>query len=150
MDTEDNNETVKVLLIEDNHADVRIVQELFKDFKTKTELYAVNDGVEALEFLNKKGKYENKVYPDLILLDLNLPQMDGFEVLKEIKNNDDLKDIPVIVLTTSNTETDILKAHKFQVNCFITKPLAFDEYEIMLQNIEEFWLKNIKSSQNTI
>ncbi|MGB9978117.1 response regulator [Methanobacterium sp.] len=140
MDTESNDKTVNILLIEDNYADIRIITEVLKEFRTRPTLYVVNNGVEALEFLNKKGKHKNKCHPDLILLDLNIPLLNGFEVLKEIKIKDNLKNIPVIILTTSNTEEDISKACELQVNCFITKPLCFDEYKLVLEDIEKFWL----------
>ena len=136
MNNKYSNGIVKILLIEDNPADVRIIQELFKEFKMKTKLDTVSNGVEALNFLNKKEKYENKVNPDLILLDLNIPLIDGFEVLKEIKTNDKLKNIPVLVLTTSTNQKDFLKSYELQANCFMIKPLCYEEYNILLQRIE--------------
>ena len=147
MDDLYNKLTLNVLLIEDNPADVRMIQEVLKEFKTKTKIYAVHNGFEALKFLNKKGKYENNADIDLILLDLNIPLINGFEVLKEIRANDKLKDTLVFVLTTSNNQENFLKAYELQANCFMVKPLYFDEYEILLQHIEKCWLK-FKPSSN--
>jgi len=135
---------MRILVVEDNPADIRIIQEVFQDFKTNIQLYISRDGIEALDFLNKKGKYEDMPNPDLILLDLNLPRKNGIELLNEIKKDEDLKDIPVIILTTSNNKEDILNTNKFGVNCFITKPIGFDEYKKVLQSIEEFLLENCK------
>lgn len=141
MDNEADCETMKILLVEDNHADIRMIQEVFKDFKTKNQLYTVKDGIEALEFLNKKGKYKNAPHPDLILLDLNLPRMNGHELLKKIKNDDNLKKIPIIILTTSDAEIDKLNTSKLQVNGFITKPLIYDDYKHILQHIKDLWFE---------
>ena len=141
MDNLNNKGHVNVLLIEDNHADIRIIKEIFKEFNTKINMETVTNGVEALKFLNKEHKYENSINPNLILLDLNIPLMDGFEVLKEIKNNDKLKNMPIIILTTSHSKEDYLKAQKLQADCFITKPLNYDEYNSFLQHIMECWLK---------
>ncbi len=146
MANEDGNGTVRILLVEDNQADVRIIKEILKDFKTKIQLYTVKDGIDALHFLNKKEKYENVPGPDLILLDLNLPRKNGRELLSDLKTDANLKNIPVIILTTSNTEKDIINAYELQANCFITKPIEFNEYKKVLRNIEELWLKSPKSS----
>ena len=143
MDDLKDKERVNVLLIEDNHADIRMVKELFKEFNRKTSITTVYNGVEALKFLSKKEKCHVDI--DLILLDLNIPLIDGFEVLKEIKNNNKLKNIPVLVLTTSSAKEDFLKAQELEADCFITKPLDYDEYNSFLQHIGECWLK-IKSS----
>lgn len=142
MDNAGKKEIFNVLLIEDNHADIRMMQEVFKELNTKTILNITHNGVEALKFLNKKEKYQNMENPDLILLDLNIPLINGFKVLREIKTNDKLKHIPVIVLTTSHNPKDFLKACELQADCFMNKPLYFDEYNLVLQHIEECWLKN--------
>ena len=142
MDNTGEKEIFNVLLIEDNHADIRMIKEIFKELNTKIILNIAHNGVEALKFLNKKEKYQNMENPDLILLDLNIPLINGFKVLKEIKTDDKLKHIPVIVLTTSHNPEDFLKACKLQADCFMNKPLYFDEYNIVLQHIEECWLKN--------
>ena len=142
MDNADEKEIFNVLLIEDNHADIRMMQEIFKELNPKTNFYTVTNGVEALNFLNKKEKHQNTINPDLILLDLNIPLIDGFEILKEVKTNKTLKYIPVIILTTSRNQEDFLKAQKLQADCFITKPLYYSEYKNILKHIEECWLKN--------
>lgn len=147
MDNLKNRGIVNVLLIEDNHADIRMIQEIFKDFNTKIGVNVITNGVEALKFLNKEEKYKNKVNTDLIFLDLNIPLIDGLEVLKKIKNNDKLKNIPVLILTTSRAKEYYLKAKELQADCFIIKPLYYDEYKTILQHIEECWLKVKLSSQ---
>ena len=144
MDNAKAKGTFNILLIEDNLADRRLITEIFKELNTKTNFYITTDGVEALKFLNKKEKYQNKPVPNLILLDLNIPKIDGFEVLKEIKTNDKLKDIPVLILTTSTNQEDFLKAQKLQASCYINKPMCYEEYNILLQHVEACWLK-IKS-----
>lgn len=129
-----------ILLIEDNPGDVRLTQEAFKEGKKDVTLEVVTDGIEALKFLRKEGPYAEKQIPDLILLDLNLPKWDGREVLKEIKNDPSLRRIPVIVLTTSNAGTDILNSYDLHANCFINKPIDFDNFFNIIHKIEEFWL----------
>ncbi|MCB0561794.1 MAG: response regulator [Lewinellaceae bacterium] len=129
-----------ILLIEDNPGDVRLTQEAFKEGKKNITLEVATDGIEALRFLRKEGPYAEKQIPDLILLDLNLPKWDGREVLKEIKNDPSLRRIPVIVLTTSNAGTDILNSYDLHANCFINKPIDFDNFFNIIHKIEEFWL----------
>ena len=131
---------VYILLIEDNPGDVRLTQEAFKEGKLSIHLDVTMDGVEAIKFLRKKGQYSQVSRPDLILLDLNLPKKDGREVLKEIKADEDLKQIPVVILTTSNAEQDIMKSYNLHVNCYINKPVDFDKFFDIIQKIEEFWL----------
>ena len=142
MDNPKAKGNFNILLIEDNLADLRIMQEIFKEFNTKTKIHTVNNGVEALKFLNKKEKYQNNSVPDLIFLDLNIPLIEGFEVLKKIKTNDKLKNIPILILTTSTDQKDFLKAQELQADCLITKPLNYDRYIILLRHVEECWLKN--------
>lgn len=144
MDNLGTNGILNILLIEDNLADTRLIKEIFKERNTKTNIYTVSNGVEALKFLNKEEKYQNRANLNLILLDLNIPLIDGFEVLKEIKSNEKLNDIPVIILTTSHNQEEFLRAQKLQADCFITKPLYYTEYDTILRHIEECWLK-IKS-----
>ncbi len=134
------NRPVNILLIEDNPGDVRLTQEAFKEGKLTINLEVVMDGVEAIKFLKKEAPYESMVIPDLILLDLNLPKRDGREVLQEIKTDKLLKRIPVVVLTTSNAEQDILKSYNLHVNCYINKPVDFDKFFDIIQKIEDFWL----------
>ncbi|WP_414469420.1 response regulator [Methanobacterium sp. ACI-7] len=138
---------VKVLLIEDNPADARLVKEVFKDFKIDNKLYVVDDGVKAIDFLNHEGEYNDVPVPDLIMLDLNLPRKDGREVLAEIKQDENLKFIPVVILTTSSDKTDIINTYKNHANCFITKPVDFEQFMIVLNSIEDFWLTIVKLPQ---
>jgi two-component system response regulator len=135
---------VKILLVEDNPDDIDLTLEVLKDAKMRTSLHTVEDGVEALAFLRKEGKYADEPRPDLILLDLNLPKKDGREVLAEIKSDDVLRQIPVVVLTTSEAEEDILKAYNLHANCYITKPVDFDQFIKVVNAIEEFWFTVVK------
>ena len=131
---------VNILLIEDNPGDVRLTQEAFKEGSMSINLKVKMDGVEAIKYLKNEDLDEEHIIPDLILLDLNLPKRDGREVLEEIKSDDTLKRIPVVVLTTSNEEQDILKSYNLHVNCYINKPVDFDKFFDIIQKIEEFWL----------
>lgn len=135
------NNPVNILLVEDNPGDVRLAQEAFKEGKLAVQLDVATDGLEALLFLKKKHPYEHVKTPTLILLDLNLPKKDGREVLTEIKNDPELRRIPVVILTTSNAEQDILHSYDLHVNCYITKPVDFDRFFDVIQKIEDFWLK---------
>ncbi len=137
---EKNIRPVNVLLVEDNPGDVRLTQEAFKEAKISIKLDVAMDGAEAIKFLRKEDKYADALTPDLILLDLNLPKKDGREVLKEIKTDALLKRIPVVVLTTSNAEQDIMKSYNLHVNCYINKPVDFEKFFDIIQKIEEFWL----------
>ena len=134
----------EILLVEDNPGDVRLTQECFKESKISNNLSVVNDGQEAIDFLQRKGKFANAPRPDLILLDLNLPRKDGREVLAEIKADPDLRKIPVVVLTISKAEQDILKSYDLHANCFITKPIDLDQFAIIVKSIEDFWLTIVK------
>ena len=131
---------VNILLIEDNPGDVRLTQEAFKESKIAINLSVAMDGVEAIKFLKKEDEYADSATPDLILLDLNLPKRDGREVLQEVKTDNKLKRIPVVILTTSNAEQDILKSYNLHVNCYINKPVDFDKFFDIIQKIEDFWL----------
>jgi CheY-like chemotaxis protein len=135
---------IEILLVEDNPADVRLTKEALLEEKLHNSLNVVNDGVEAIAFLRKEGKYSNSARPDLILLDLNLPKKDGREVLKEIKNDDDLKRIPVVVLTVSKAEEDILKTYNLHANCYITKPIDLNQFSKVVKSIKDFWLTIVK------
>ncbi len=137
-------EPIKILLIEDSEGDVRLVQEALKEGKLHNRLFVVRDGVEGMDFLLKRGKYHDGVRPDLILLDLNMPKKDGREVLGEIKQHEDLKRIPVVILTTSSSEADILKTYNLHANCYIVKPLNLDEFIRVVRSIESFWLSIVK------
>lgn len=135
---------VEILLVEDNLADVRLTQETLKEEKLNNNLNVVNDGVEALAFLRREGQYINAVRPDLILLDLNLPRKDGREVLAEIKNDPDLKTIPVVVLTISEAEKDVLQSYRLYANCYIVKPLDLNQFSMVVKSIQNFWLSIVK------
>ena len=131
---------INILLVEDNPGDVRLTQEAFREGNIKVCLEVARDGVEAISYLRQEAPFTEAILPDLILLDLNLPKKDGREVLAEIKNDIDLKRIPVVVLTTSNAEADILKSYNLHVNCYINKPVDFDRFFEIVQKIEAFWL----------
>jgi len=135
---------IQILLVEDNPGDIRLTQEVLKDAKIGNDLSIVMDGEEALLFLRKTGKYKNVPTPDLILLDLNLPKRDGREVLSDIKSDPLLKLIPVIVLTTSSAEQDVLNMYAHHANCYIMKPVDFNQFAIVLRSIEDFWLMVVK------
>jgi two-component system, chemotaxis family, response regulator Rcp1 len=132
--------TVEILLVEDNPADARLTREVFEGGRLSTHLNVVADGEQALAFLRREGPYAEAPRPKLVLLDLNLPRKDGREVLDELKSDPTLARIPVIVLTTSAAESDILHSYDLQANCFITKPLDLDEYFSVVRSIEDFWL----------
>jgi chemotaxis family two-component system response regulator Rcp1 len=134
------NFPVQILLVEDNPADVRLTLEALKEGKIANNLNIAYDGVEALEFLRKLGKYADAPTVDLILLDLNLPRKDGREVLAEIKADDDLKRIPVVVMTTSKAEEDILRSYSLHANCYVVKPIDFDKFIEVVKAIEDFWV----------
>jgi CheY-like chemotaxis protein len=135
---------VEILLVEDNPGDVRLTTEVLKDTKLCNNIHVVVDGEEATDFLRRRGKYAAAVRPDLILLDLNLPRKDGREVLEEIKGDDSLKQIPVVVLTTSNAEQDILKSYALHANCYINKPVDLEQFAKVVASIEEFWFSIVK------
>ncbi len=144
MNNQHNAKLIEILLVEDNPADVRLTKEAFKDAKVFNHMHAVHDGEEAMAFLQRAGKYANAPRPDLILLDLNLPKKDGREVLGEIKKDLDLKRIPVVVLTTSDDEKDILKAYNLHVNAYIKKPVDLEQFMRIVEAVEEFWLTVVK------
>ena len=135
---------IEILLVEDNPGDVRLTQEVLKDGRIKNTLRVVGDGVEALEFLHREGLHADAKTPDLILLDLNLPRMSGREVLAEIKSDPDLHRIPIVVLTTSAAETDILTSYDLHANCYITKPVDLDQFVKVVRSIEDFWLAIVR------
>ena len=135
---------VEILLVEDNPGDVRLTQEALKESKVTNNLSVAEDGVEALAFLKREGKYADAPRPDLLLLDLNLPKKDGRELLEEIKANENLRRIPVVVLTTSKAEEDIVRMYNQHANCYITKPIDFDQFIEVIKSIENFWLTIVK------
>ncbi len=131
---------VEILLVEDNPGDVRLTREALKEGKVYSNLHWAKDGVEALEFLRRKGSFGDVPRPDIILLDLNLPKMDGREVLAEIKQDEDLMRIPVVILTTSKAEEDVLRTYALHANCYVTKPVDLDKFISVVQSIDKFWL----------
>ena len=135
---------IEILLVEDNPGDVRLTQEALKEHKIVNHLYLAKDGVEAIDFLRREGEYADAVRPDLILLDLNLPKKDGREVLMEIKKDEELRRIPVVVLTTSRAEEDIIRTYDCHANCYITKPVDFEQFINVVKSIEDFWLSVVK------
>ena len=131
---------IQILLVEDSPTDAKLTLTALKLAKMANEVSHVENGVEAMEFLRRQGKYQGALRPDLILLDLNLPKKDGREVLEELKQDEDLRTIPVVVLTTSKAEEDILRSYQLHANCYITKPVNFDRFLEVVQSIEHFWL----------
>jgi chemotaxis family two-component system response regulator Rcp1 len=147
-DTSTNLATVEILLVEDNPGDVRLTREALKSDRLWNTLQVVRDGVEAMAYLRREGKFRGAVRPDLILLDLNLPRKDGREVLAEIKADHELKLIPVVVLTTSQAEEDILKAYGSHANCYITKPVDLAKFITVMKSIEHFWFAIVRLPLN--
>ncbi|TFH11029.1 MAG: response regulator [Candidatus Atribacteria bacterium] len=148
MSTHRIPEPVEILLVEDNEGDARLAQEALKDAKVSNKITWVRDGVEALAFLRREGAHAGSARPDVILLDLNLPKKDGREVLAEIKEDDDLRRIPVVVLTVSDAEEDIVKSYSLHANCYIKKPLDLDQFLRVIKAIENFWLTIVKLPPN--
>jgi two-component system, chemotaxis family, response regulator Rcp1 len=135
---------IEVLLVEDSPGDVRLTKEAFKDAKVHINLHVASDGAKAMAFLKCEGEYANAPRPDLILLDLNLPKKDGREVLAEIKENQKLKSIPVVILTTSSSEADILRSYQLHANCYITKPVGLEGFLTVVKSIDSFWLSIVQ------
>lgn len=144
MQARSNGSLIEILMVEDNPADVRLTIEAFKDAKVLNHMSVVEDGEAAMTYLRREGSYANVRRPDLILLDLNLPKKDGREVLADIKADPDLKRIPVVVLTTSEDQKDILKAYDLHVNAYITKPVDLDQFIKIVEAVENFWLSVVK------
>lgn len=141
---------VEILLVEDNPGDADLAREALEMSKMKNNLHVVEDGVEAMAFLKKEGIYSDAVRPDLVLLDLNLPKKDGRQVLTEIKSDDRFKAIPVVILTSSSADEDILKSYNLHANCYITKPIDFSQFMKVVNCIEDFWLGIVKLSPDKI
>ena len=144
MSTQTVGRPIEILLVEDNPGDVRLTQEALKEDKVHNNLHVVGDGMEALAWLRREGRFADTPRPDIILLDLNLPRKDGREVLSDIKTDVELRRIPVVVLTTSRAEEDVLKAYDFNANCYITKPVDLEQFIKVVQSIKEFWLTIVK------
>jgi len=137
-------EPIEILLVEDNPGDVLLTQESLADSKVNNTLHVVKDGVEAMAFVRREGQYADRPRPDLVLLDLNLPRKDGREVLEELKSDDDLRRIPVVILTTSSQEEDVAQAYDAHANCYITKPIDLEQFMKVVRTIESFWLEIVK------
>jgi two-component system response regulator len=139
---------IEILLVDDNPGDIRLTQEALKESKVLNNIHVVEDGMEALEFLRKEGNFKNVITPDIVLLDLNLPKRNGREVLAEIKADDFLKKIPVVILTMSRAEEDILKSYALHANCYITKPVDMDQFIKIVRSIENFWFSIVRLPPN--
>jgi CheY-like chemotaxis protein len=135
---------IEILLVEDSPGDIRLTQEAFRTCSLPVRLHVATDGVEAMKFLRREGASVLAPRPDLILLDLNLPRMDGREVLSLIKNDDNLKTIPTVILTTSDAETDIVKSYQLQANCYLSKPVQLDAFDALVKSVNDFWLTKVK------
>ncbi len=144
MNRTERSKPVEILLVEDNPGDVRLTMEALKEGKVYNKLHVAPDGVAALAFMRREGRYAEAPRPDLILLDLNLPKKDGREVLEEIKNDPDLRRIPVVILTTSQAEQDILKSYNLHANCYITKPVDLEQFIHVIKTVDSFWLSIVK------
>jgi chemotaxis family two-component system response regulator Rcp1 len=144
MTKKNNTKPIDILLVEDNPGDVRLTTEALREGKVLNKLHVAMDGIEALEFLRHEGKFAAAVHPDIILLDLNLPRMDGRELLGIIKTDPKLRRIPVVILTTSKAEEDIIKSYDLHANCYITKPVDLDQFILVVKSVEEFWFTIVK------
>jgi len=142
-----DDSALEVLLVEDNTGDVRLMQEAFRNANRAIHLHVACDGVEAMAFLRREGKHANTARPDLILLDLNLPKMDGREVLAHIKEDEDLKTIPTVILTTSEAEADVVESYQMHANCYLNKPVQLQAFEDLVLSINDFWLARVKLPQ---
>ena len=140
IQTQDESPPVEILLVEDNPGDYRLTKEALHEGKVYNNLHWAKDGVEALDFLKRRGKYADAPRPDIILLDLNLPKKDGREVLFDIKKDDDLRSIPVVILTTSQAEEDVLRSYNLHANCYVTKPVDLEKFIVVVKSIDVFWL----------
>ena len=147
---EKDERAMEVLLVEDNPGDARLAREAFRDVNRAIHLHLASDGLEAMAYLKRQGEHHDAARPDLILLDLNLPKMDGREVLAHIKEDDDLKTIPTVILTTSDAEADIVTSYKLQANCYLSKPVQLEEFESLVRSINDFWLTRVKLPQQAL
>jgi CheY-like chemotaxis protein len=144
MSARNGNRPIEILLVEDNLGDARLTEEALKEGKVRNNLHHARDGVEAMAFLRREGQYKNAPRPDLVLLDLNLPRKDGREVLAEMKEHPDLRLIPVVVLTTSEAEQDVVRTYELRANCYITKPVDLEKFITIVRSIEDFWLTIVR------
>jgi two-component system, chemotaxis family, response regulator Rcp1 len=144
MSTRTRNRPIEILLVEDNPGDARLTEEALKEGKVRNNLHHAKDGVEAMQFLLREGEHKGKPRPDLVLLDLNLPRKDGREVLADMRKNPELKTIPVVVLTTSEAEQDVVRTYELCANCYITKPVDLEKFITIVRSIEDFWLTIVR------
>jgi chemotaxis family two-component system response regulator Rcp1 len=144
MNARTGNRPIEILLVEDNRGDARLTEEALKEGKVRNNLHHTKDGVEAMQFLLREGQHKDKPRPDLVLLDLNLPRKDGREVLADMRKNPDLKTIPVVVLTTSEAEQDVVRTYELCANCYITKPVDLEKFITIVRSIEDFWLTIVR------
>lgn len=142
------NKKIEVLVVEDNEGDVRLIKEAFSGSNVVNKFSVVSDGEQALDYLNKRGEYEASTRPDLILLDLNLPKVNGFDVLSEVKSNINFQKIPVIIFSSSTSDSDIIRSYELKANSYISKPSDFDEFLTVVRTIEEFWFHTVKLPLN--
>jgi|SRR5580658_317476 two-component system, chemotaxis family, response regulator Rcp1 len=146
--SEGKDRSIDVLLVEDSPGDVRLTQEAFREANVSVHLHVACDGVEAMAFLRREGAYADAPRPDLALLDLNMPRMDGRQVLAHIKEDSSLKTIPTVILTTSEAESDIVKSYQLQANCYLCKPVQWEAFENLVKSINDFWLTKVKLPQS--
>jgi len=142
------NQPITILLVDDNPGDVRLTREALKEGRISNIMYAVSDGIEALDFLRQTGKYTDAARPDLVLLDINLPKKSGLEVLEDIKADSNLRSIPIVMLTTSQAEQDIVRSYNHHANAYVTKPVDLEQFILVIQSIEGFWLEIVKLPPN--
>jgi two-component system, chemotaxis family, response regulator Rcp1 len=147
---EEGRRYIEVLLVEDSPGDVRLTREAFRDANTAMRLHVTSDGAEAIAFLHREGEHSEAPRPDIILLDLNLPKIDGREVLAHIKQNPDLKSIPTAILSISDAPADIARSYQLQANCYLAKPAQWDAFVILVNSINDFWLKRVKLQARTV
>ena len=140
MSTSSNYRPIEILLVEDNPGDVRLTQEAARETKVHNNIHVVSNGMDAMAFLRREGRFGAVPRPDLILLDLNMPGMDGREVLRQVKSDDKIRRIPVVIITSSQAEEDILRAYDLQASCYVTKPVDLDQFIKVVKNVENFWL----------
>lgn len=143
-------EPVEILLVEDDPGDIELIKETISSSKLKINLQIVNDGSKAISYLKKQGQYSDKTEPDLVILDLNLPLKNGMEVLKEVKSDEDIKHIPIIVMTTSDQDSDVLKSYKLGANSYVTKPMGIEQFSHIVNTIEDFWLTIVKLPKRVV
>jgi CheY-like chemotaxis protein len=141
---------INILLVEDSRADARLIKEVFAEEKISVDINVVKDGEEALAYVRKEGAYKTSLRPDLILLDLNMPKKDGREVLAELKADESFKSIPVVILTTSQAEEDVLKSYELQASCYVTKPIDLEKFVKIIRSLDNFWFSAVKFPENSV